>query len=80
MPKKLRMRESKRFVPCKVSMLLSISFLSDPVSLELVKQEFSTLTPENQVYKLIGPILMKQDQDEAKHNVEKRLEWIEGEM
>ncbi|GAA5998789.1 hypothetical protein JCM5350_002964 [Sporobolomyces pararoseus] len=47
---------------------------------EGVKKEFSTLTPENQVYKLIGPILMKQDQDEAKHNVEKRLEWIEGEI
>lgn len=43
-------------------------------------QEFASLAPENQVYKLIGPILMKQDQDEAKHNVEKRLEWIEGEM
>ncbi|GAA5913968.1 uncharacterized protein JCM6883_000136 [Sporobolomyces salmoneus] len=47
---------------------------------EGVKKEFSNLTPENQVYKLIGPILMKQDQDEAKHNVEKRLEWIEGEI
>lgn len=23
---------------------------------------------------------MKQDQEEAKHNVEKRLEWIDGEM
>ncbi|GAA6017817.1 hypothetical protein JCM11491_004633 [Sporobolomyces phaffii] len=47
---------------------------------EGVKKEFSTLAPENQVYKLIGPILMKQDQDEAKHNVEKRLEWIDGEI
>ncbi|GAA5929691.1 tubulin-binding prefolding complex subunit YKE2 [Sporobolomyces koalae] len=47
---------------------------------EGVKKEFSTLTPENQVYKLIGPILMKQEQDEAKQNVEKRLEWIDGEI
>ncbi|GAA5829474.1 hypothetical protein JCM3766R1_001110 [Sporobolomyces carnicolor] len=47
---------------------------------EGVKKEFASLAPENQVYKLIGPILMKQDQDEAKHNVEKRLEWIEGEI
>ncbi|GAA5839449.1 hypothetical protein JCM5353_008704 [Sporobolomyces roseus] len=47
---------------------------------EGVKKEFSTLTPQNQVYKLIGPILMKQDQEEAKHNVEKRLEWIDGEI
>ncbi|GAA5881446.1 hypothetical protein JCM16303_005654 [Sporobolomyces ruberrimus] len=47
---------------------------------EGVKKEFSSLTPDNNVYKLIGPILMKQDQDEAKHNVEKRLEWIDGEI
>lgn len=43
-------------------------------------QEFEKLEPSNTVYKLVGPILMKQDQDEAKSNVQKRLEWITGEM
>ena len=38
------------------------------------------MTPENEVYKLIGPVLVKQDQREAKTNVNKRLELIQGEM
>lgn len=32
------------------------------------------------MYKLVGPVLMKQEQEEAKHNVDKRLEWINDEM
>jgi prefoldin beta subunit len=28
------------------------------------------------VYKAIGPVLMRQDLDEAKQNVDKRLEFI----
>ncbi|EPS95807.1 hypothetical protein FOMPIDRAFT_1025598 [Fomitopsis schrenkii] len=47
---------------------------------ELVKKEFSTLTEKNTVYKLIGPVLVQQDQAEAKANVEKRLEFIKGEI
>lgn len=43
-------------------------------------QEFTTLTPNNVVFKLIGPVLVKQDQAEAKSNVDKRLEFIGGEM
>lgn len=43
-------------------------------------QEFTTLTPNNVVFKLIGPVLVKQDQAEAKSNVDKRLEFISGEM
>lgn len=34
----------------------------------------------NTVYKLIGPVLVKQDLDEAKATVTKRLEYISGEM
>ena len=34
----------------------------------------------NAVYKLIGPVLVKQDLDEAKATVAKRLEYINGEM
>ncbi|KAH9016417.1 prefoldin subunit 6 [Lactarius deliciosus] len=47
---------------------------------ELVKKEFSTLTPNNIVFKLVGPVLVKQDQAEAKSNVDKRLEFIGGEI
>jgi prefoldin subunit len=43
-------------------------------------QEFATLTPNNLVFKLVGPVLVKQDQAEAKSNVDKRLEFIRGEM
>jgi len=47
---------------------------------ELVKKEFATLTPNNVVFKLVGPVLVKQDQAEAKSNVDKRLEFIRGEI
>ncbi|CAD6886807.1 unnamed protein product [Tilletia laevis] len=45
-----------------------------------VKKEFAKLTPENQVYKLIGPALVKQEQAEAKANVDKRIEFINNEV
>lgn len=38
------------------------------------------MTPENKVFKLVGPVLVKQDQAEAKSNVETRLEFIRSEM
>jgi len=47
---------------------------------ELVKKEFATLTPNNVVFKLVGPVLIKQDQPEAKANIDKRLEFIRGEI
>ncbi|POY76874.1 hypothetical protein BMF94_0126 [Rhodotorula taiwanensis] len=47
---------------------------------EGVKKELAGLTEQNKVYKLVGPILMKQEQSEAKHNVDKRLEWINDEI
>ncbi|KAF7339566.1 Prefoldin subunit 6 [Mycena sanguinolenta] len=47
---------------------------------DLVKKEFAQLAPDNIVYKQIGPVLVKQDQAEAKSNVETRLEFIKGEI
>ncbi|KAF8512293.1 hypothetical protein BU17DRAFT_10328, partial [Hysterangium stoloniferum] len=35
---------------------------------EQVKKEFSQLDPSNTVYKLIGPVLVQQDQAGAKSN------------
>ncbi len=43
-------------------------------------QEFEQLMPENTIYKLIGPILVQQDQAEAKSNVDTRLAFIQNEM
>ncbi|KAI0633197.1 Prefoldin beta-like protein [Trametes polyzona] len=47
---------------------------------ELVKKEFTSLTPENTVYKLVGPVLVEQDQTEAKQNVDTRLDFIKSEI
>ncbi|KAL0565404.1 Prefoldin subunit 6 [Marasmius crinis-equi] len=47
---------------------------------EMVKKEFALLKPENEVYKQIGPVLVKQEQAEAKSNVDTRLEFIRGEI
>eukprot|EP01006_Ploeotia_vitrea_P062150 TRINITY_DN80517_c0_g1_i1.p1 TRINITY_DN80517_c0_g1~~TRINITY_DN80517_c0_g1_i1.p1 ORF type:complete len:131 (-),score=8.00 TRINITY_DN80517_c0_g1_i1:31-423(-) len=46
----------------------------------LVKGELDLLTDENIVYKLVGPALVCVDQEEAKQNVAKRLEFIEAEI
>jgi len=43
-------------------------------------QEFAKLSPENTIYKQIGPVLVKQDILEAKTNVDTRLEFIKSEM
>lgn len=42
-------------------------------------QELDILDDESNVYKLIGPVLVKQDLVEAKANVDKRIEYISGE-
>ncbi|CAL8357199.1 unnamed protein product [Merluccius merluccius] len=46
----------------------------------IVKEELDILESANTVYKLIGPVLVKQDLDEAKATVAKRLEYINGEI
>ncbi|XP_017562510.1 prefoldin subunit 6 [Pygocentrus nattereri] len=46
----------------------------------IVKEELYLLDSQNTVYKLIGPVLVKQDLDEAKATVAKRLEYITGEI
>ncbi|KAL0973917.1 hypothetical protein UPYG_G00212910 [Umbra pygmaea] len=46
----------------------------------IVKEELDLLDSENTVYKLIGPVLVKQDLEEAKATVAKRLQYINGEI
>jgi prefoldin beta subunit len=46
----------------------------------LVVQEFDLLDDEANIYKQIGPVLLKQDKTEAVMAVNGRLEFIEKEM
>ncbi|KAL8213585.1 UNVERIFIED_CONTAM: hypothetical protein K2H54_066926 [Gekko kuhli] len=46
----------------------------------IVKEELDLLDSSNSVYKLIGPVLVKQDTEEAKATVGKRLDYIAGEI
>ncbi|EES04832.1 hypothetical protein BDA96_04G116200 [Sorghum bicolor] len=47
---------------------------------ELVLKELELLSDGANVYKLIGPVLVKQDLAEAKANVKKRIEYITAEL
>ncbi|MCJ1286191.1 hypothetical protein MMC26_005536 [Xylographa opegraphella] len=45
-----------------------------------VQQEFAQLAEDANIYKLIGPVLLKQDRAEAVLAVDGRLEFIEKEI
>ncbi|KAF3449924.1 hypothetical protein FNV43_RR07207 [Rhamnella rubrinervis] len=47
---------------------------------ELVLKELDLLEEDANVYKLIGPVLVKQDLAEANANVRKRIEYISAEF
>lgn len=52
---------------------------------EAVRREFDILDKENEggergIYKMVGPVLVKQDKTEAVEAVRGRLGWIGGEM
>uniref|UniRef100_L7LX19 Probable prefoldin subunit 6 n=1 Tax=Rhipicephalus pulchellus TaxID=72859 RepID=L7LX19_RHIPC len=46
----------------------------------VVKEELALLEADAGVYKLIGPVLIKQGLEESKQNVDKRLEYISTEL
>jgi len=46
----------------------------------IVRDELNHLEPTANVYKLIGPALVKQDLEEAKQTVAKRIEYITNEI
>ncbi|XP_072767879.1 prefoldin subunit 6 [Anoplolepis gracilipes] len=46
----------------------------------MVKEELGLLKEENDVFKLIGPVLVKQDLYDAKQNVDKRIDYIKSEL
>jgi prefoldin beta subunit len=43
-------------------------------------QEFENLKDEENIYKLVGPVLLKQDKVEAESTVKGRIEFIGNEM
>ncbi|OJJ78617.1 tubulin-binding prefolding complex subunit YKE2, partial [Aspergillus glaucus CBS 516.65] len=45
-----------------------------------VQDEFASLNEESNIYKLVGPVLLKQDKTEAVMAVNGRLEFIEKEI
>ncbi|KKA21982.1 KE2 family protein [Rasamsonia emersonii CBS 393.64] len=45
-----------------------------------VQKEFANLEEDANIYKLVGPVLLKQDKTEAVMAVDGRLEFIEKEM
>jgi len=45
-----------------------------------VQKEFATLDNDSNIYKLVGPVLLKQDKTEAVMAVNGRLEFIEKEI
>ncbi|KAG7309989.1 hypothetical protein JYU34_004512 [Plutella xylostella] len=47
---------------------------------KVVKEELQLLKKDSEVYKLIGPVLVKQELEDARQNVAKRMEYITKEM
>lgn len=47
---------------------------------QMVKEEMEKLEPDAGVFKLVGPALVRQDQAEARQNVDKRIGYISGEL
>lgn len=47
---------------------------------KIVLAEFEHLNEDSKIYKLTGPVLMPQDYNEAKLNVDKRIEFIQEEI
>lgn len=47
---------------------------------EIVRKELDFIEEGDQVYKLVGPMLVKEDSEEARNNVSKRVEFISKEM
>jgi prefoldin beta subunit len=46
----------------------------------MVLKEIILVEEEDTIYKLVGPILVKTELDEAKMNLEKRIGFIKDEM
>lgn len=54
--------------------------LYNNIDIVLWSQELDRVEEEAKVYKLVGPVLVKQDLTEARSNVQKRIDYINGEL
>ncbi|KER26723.1 hypothetical protein T265_06085 [Opisthorchis viverrini] len=45
-----------------------------------VAEDFTHLNQTNTIYKIVGPVLLKQDLEEAKETVKKRIAYITSEL
>lgn len=61
------------------ALVIFLSFTSTLLTDDSI-QEFNSLDPDANIYKLVGPVLLKQDKSEAVMAVEGRLNFIEKEM
>ena len=72
---------SYTWVPGLASIQIAQSWLAMTlVSIRVFLQELDLMEDDSVVYKLIGPVLVKQELAEARQNVDKRLEYISKEM
>lgn len=46
----------------------------------MVQDEFKLLKGDANIYKLVGPVLVKQEKNDAVTNVDKRIDFIQAEM
>eukprot|EP00128_Syssomonas_multiformis_P017466 Colp12_sorted_trinity150504_noHs@32464 len=47
---------------------------------QMVAEEVNLLEADANIFKMIGPVLVKQDRQEAKDNIKKRIDFISGEL
>lgn len=72
-------RKSRRTSPCRRYQKLLVRHIRSEADIGLF-QEFAKLSDDANIYKLVGPVLMKQDKNDAKMAVDGRLEYIAKEM
>ena len=65
--------------PSRTTLPLTVTIAASFSRKTNTAQELEKLEDDANVFKLIGPVLIKQDLVEAKSNVQKRLEFIQNE-
>eukprot|EP00928_Gymnodinium_smaydae_P059390 TRINITY_DN42701_c0_g1_i1.p1 TRINITY_DN42701_c0_g1~~TRINITY_DN42701_c0_g1_i1.p1 ORF type:complete len:129 (-),score=63.01 TRINITY_DN42701_c0_g1_i1:171-557(-) len=83
-PKERMEKELEKFKAMQESLQKNyesrMSLVAQQQETELVKDEFENLEEDAVIFKLVGPVLVKQNSDDSKANVQKRLEYITGEL
>eukprot|EP01070_Trichotokara_eunicae_P007732 Trichotokara_eunicae@DN5520_c0_g1_i1.p1 len=76
-----KLREYKR-TQSKLQECLNsrVSLMGQMQENQVVEKELSGLADDCVIYKLVGPVLVRHTLVEAKANVEKRMEYIKGEL